>query len=125
MHVYISPILYGLVPLLLWCYVVWKGAETLGLVSGDARKWQTAVTILALTFATVSTGLSAFLLVHAAFTGGYPFYHPVELFCIRVGFLTALVGLVAGPIGRRKLRVPVAVLSAVNLLLWLADAMWQ
>src|SRR5258705_12873103 len=34
--------------------------------------------------------LSVFLFVHAVFTDGYPFYHPVELFCIRFGFSGSL-----------------------------------
>ena len=76
-------------------------------------------------FATVSTVLSAFMFVHATFTGGYPFYHPVELFCIRVGTLTALLGLVATIFGKGRLRLPGGIVSGLNLLMWFADAMAQ
>lgn len=125
MHLYVGSILYALAPLLLWCYVVSKGFKAFGSAEVNDSKWRTAVTVAAFSFATVSTGLSVFLLVHAAFTGGYAFYHPVELFCIRVGFLTALVGLVSGPMSRRKLRLPLVMVSAVNLLLWFMDAVGQ
>ena len=66
-----------------------------------------------------------FLFVHASFTGGYPFYHPVELFCIRYGSLTALLGLIASIVGKGKVRPHVAAISALNLLFWFADAMAQ
>lgn len=80
-----------------------------------------------LCFATASTGLSAFLFVHATLTGGYPYYHPVELFCIGMGSLTALLGLVAAIRGKGKLKLrrSVAAIATLNLLLWFADAMWQ
>jgi hypothetical protein len=42
-------------------------------------KWRAGIFVVGLFFATVSTVLSSFLFVHAAFTGGYTFYHPVEL----------------------------------------------
>jgi hypothetical protein len=58
-------------------------------------------------------------------TGGYPFYHPVELFCIRVGSLTALLGVAAALAGKGKPRLSVAVISSLNFLLWLLDAIWQ
>jgi hypothetical protein len=78
-----------------------------------------------LCLATFSTALSVFLFIHAIITGGYPFYHPVELFCIRFGFLTALLGLVASIVGKGRLRFHVATISTVNLLLWLVDAAAQ
>jgi hypothetical protein len=59
------------------------------------------------------------------FQGGYSFYHPVELFCIRFGFLTALLGLVASVVGKGRLRLHVAAISTVDLLLWLVDAAAQ
>ena len=63
--------------------------------------------------------------IHATVTGGYPFYYPVELFCIRVDSLTALLGLVAALTRKGKLRLPVTVISILNLLLWFMDAMAQ
>ena len=75
--------------------------------------------------ATASTILNAFMFVHAVITGGYPFYHPVELFCIRVGSLTALLGVTCSIIGRGKPRLHIAVISVLNFLVWFADAMAQ
>jgi hypothetical protein len=69
--------------------------------------------------------LSAWLFIHAAFTGGYPFYHPIELFCIRVGTFTGLLGLVMAVAGKGKIRISVTVISIVNLLIWYADALAQ
>ena len=59
------------------------------------------------------------------FTGGYPYYYPVELFYIRIGSLTALLGLVAALLGKGDLRLTVAAISTLNLLVWFADAMAQ
>ena len=74
---------------------------------------------------TFSTVLSVFLFVHAAFTGGYSFYHPVELFCIGFGFLSALFALAGSIVGRGKLLPHVAAISVLNLLLWLVDMVAQ
>src|SRR3977135_3555172 len=63
-------------------------------------KWRSGTFLVGLCFATFSTALSIFLMIHAAFTGGYSFYHPVELFCIRFGGLTALLGIVASIAGK-------------------------
>jgi hypothetical protein len=59
------------------------------------------------------------------FTGGYPFYHPIEMLCIRYGGLSALFGLISSLLARGKVRLHVAVISAVGLLAWFMDAMWQ
>jgi len=58
-------------------------------------------------------------------TGGYDFYHPVELFCIRAGGLTALLGLATALAGKGKVRFSAALISLLNLLLWLMDAVGQ
>jgi hypothetical protein len=88
-------------------------------------KWRAGTFLVGLCFVTFSTALSIFLLVHAAFTGGYSFYHPVELFCIRFGGLTALLGIVAATAGKGTLRIYVVALSTLNLLLWLMDDVAQ
>jgi hypothetical protein len=88
-------------------------------------KWRAGIFVVGLFFATVSTVLSSFLFVHAAFTGGYTFYHPVELLCIRYGALTAFLGILASIAGKGTLRLHLAALSTLNLLIWLADAMAQ
>jgi hypothetical protein len=127
-HYFVSILVSLLVLLTLfltWVYVVWKWFSLQKAADHSVPTWRTVMAICALLSVSISTGLGIFLLVHAAFTGGYPFYHPIELFCIRVGFLTALLGLVAGPMARRKVRLPIAMLSAVNLLLWFMDATSQ
>jgi hypothetical protein len=54
------------------------------------------------TLASFSTGLNIFMTVHAIVTGGYPFYHPVELFCIRA--LSGLPrGTAYGDFGQRQI----------------------
>jgi hypothetical protein len=73
--------------------------------------------------ATVSVTLNSYLYVHAMYTGGYPFYHPVELMCIRWGTLTALLGIVAAAMGTGKGRNPLASISVLNLVLWFAAGM--
>jgi hypothetical protein len=90
-----------------------------------APRWRAVTTVVGLSFATLSTGLSVFLFVHAAFAGGYPFYHPGELFCIRFGSLTELACLVSAMVGKGKPRPHVAVISTLDLLLWFLDAVAQ
>lgn len=80
-------------------------------------KWRAGMFLLALCFATLSTTLSTFLFVHNTFTGGYPFYHPVEMMCIRYGFLIAFFGILASVAGEQALRLHVAALSTLNLFL--------
>ena len=69
--------------------------------------------------ATISVGLWGFLLVHALITRGYPFYHPVEMLCIRLGMLLGLVGLVGAYLAQGELRRPATITSSVVILLWL------
>ncbi len=69
--------------------------------------------------------LAVFLFGHAVITGGYPFYHPVELFCIRYGFLTGLLGLLASIVGKGQLRPHVAAISTLNLVFWFIDTAAQ
>ncbi len=108
-----------------WAYVVWTWFRRLGADQGNIPKWRAVVASVGLFSATISTALSAFLFIHAVITGGYPFYHPVELFCIRAGSLTALLGIVAALLGKANVDAHVAVISTLNLLLWVMDAMGQ
>ena len=64
-----------------------------------------------------STTLLGFLFVHAVFTGGFSFNDPVELFCLRPGFLSAFVGLAASVAGKGRLLPHVATISVINMLL--------
>lgn len=108
-----------------WAYLVWAWLRQIKTEQGNAPKWRVGVAWFGLVAATASTLLSAFLFLHAVVTGGYPFYHPVELFCIGVGSLTALLGIVAAIAGKGKVDGHVAVISTLNLLLWLIDAVGQ
>jgi hypothetical protein len=55
----------------------------------------------------------------------YPFYYPIELLCIRWGFLAGLLGLVASIVVKGKLRLHVAAISIVNLPSWFGEAVAQ
>jgi hypothetical protein len=110
---------------LLCAYVTWEWVRWFGPGEKVTPKWRGATAVAGLCFATFSTVLSVFLFVHAILTGGYPLYHPVELFCIRFGFLAGLIGLAASIMGKGKRRLHVAAISTINLLLWFMDAVAQ
>src|ERR1700730_3176252 len=121
MQLFFDPI-PSLIFLLLCAYVIrqWvKWFRTGEVITPESRA---TATVAGFSFATFSTVPSVFLFVHAAFTGGYRFYHPVELFCIGFGLLSALLGLVFAIVGKGQLRPHVAAISTLNLLLWLMDA---
>ena len=75
--------------------------------------------------ATASALLSLALLVHALLTGGFPFYHPLLLASIRFGFLSSLLGIVLGCVGKGFPRLPAVVCSVLLLFAWLVEAMAQ
>jgi hypothetical protein len=104
---------------LLWCWAAWFRGKP------KVREWRTAVLLVGLLCITVSVALSVYLYVHALYTGGYPFCHPVELMCIRWGSLTALLGIVAASVGKGPGRVPLAIISVLSLMMWFAGAMAQ
>jgi hypothetical protein len=87
--------------------------------------WRAAALLAGILFATISLTLNVFLYVHAMYTGGYPYYHPVELMCIRLGTLTALLGIVAAIVGKGRGRIPLPVISVLNLVMWFAAGMAQ
>jgi hypothetical protein len=108
-----------------WAYVVWCWVQWLRTDQKDIPKWRAAVAFVGLSCATLSTALSAFLFIHAVITGGYTYYHPVELFCIRAGTFTALLGIVGAVAGKGNVDGHVAVISILNLLLWFIDGVSQ
>jgi hypothetical protein len=118
MHLYLRPF-SSLVFLLLCAYVAWEWVTWFRVGNRVTPGWRARTVFAGLCFATLSTVLSVFLFVHATLTGGYPFYHPVELFRIRFGFLTALLGLAASIVGKGGIRPHVAAISTLNLLFWL------
>jgi hypothetical protein len=106
-------------------YVVWTWVTSLkSSHKGNSRR-RTTIAIAGLCCASVSTVLGEFLYIHATLRGGYPFFHPVELFCIRFGMLTAVLGIVSTVMGTGRVRLHVAIISALNLFLWYLDAMGQ
>lgn len=121
---YLRPI-PSLVFLSLCAYVAWVWVLWFRSRENIVPRWRAHTALAGLCFATLTTILSVFLFVHATFTGGYPFYHPIELFCIRFGSLMALLGLIASITGKGKLRLHVAAVSTVNLLFWFIDAVGQ
>lgn len=110
---------------LFWGYVVWSWIRWLRSSEDVRARHRVFVALVGLCLASVSTLISAFLYVHAAFTGGFPLNSAIELLCINAGTLSALLGLVGAFVGAGKLRVPVFIISALNLLLWFIDAAAQ
>ena len=92
-----------------WCWTTWFRSNPKIL-----EKWRSAVLLAGLLSFTFSVMLNAYLYVHASYTGGYPFYHPVELMCIRWGTLTALLGIVAASVGTSSGRIPLAIISVLT-----------
>lgn len=124
MHVYFPSLAIALALLLLWAYIAWKSVKVMS-HAGSLLGWRPGFTFASLVLLTITTGLDVFLLVHAGFTGGYAYYDPVEMFCLRIGSWCALVALVAAPGGMKKLRLSVSLLAVFNLLLWFMDGMAQ
>jgi hypothetical protein len=63
--------------------------------------------------------------VHALITGGFPYCSPPLMLAFRIGFLTALCGVVAALIGKRQLEAPTIVSSLLCLLIRFVEAMAQ
>jgi len=92
-------------------YVIWTWVSFLKSSHEGNSRWGTTFAIAGLCCASISTVLDEFLYIHATLTGGYPFYHPVELFCIRLGMLTAVLGIVSTVVGTGRVRLHVAIIS--------------
>ena len=63
--------------------------------------------------------------MHALFTGGLPYDHPVLMLALRIGFWSAVVGILASLLGKGLLEVPTIVSSVLCLLIWLMEAIAQ
>lgn len=84
------------------------------------------VLFVGLCLATCSTALCVFLIVHAILTGGYSYYHPIEMLCLALGCLTASLGFVYAVLaGRGRLSPHIALLSVINAVIWIMDAIRQ
>lgn len=90
-----------------------------------APRWRSAVTLFG--FLTVNVSLAVFIAVgvHAIFTGGLPYYHPVLILAFRIGFLAALMGMLAALIGKGQLDKPTIISSLLCLLIWFAEGLAQ
>src|ERR1700747_2415786 len=101
-----SVIVWGL--LLAFCvYVVrswvrWFRVE----VKLSPPRWRSGITTIGFGASTVSLTVIVTLGVHAFITGGLPYYSPPLMMAFRMGFLTALCGVLAALIGKGQLEVP-------------------
>jgi len=120
MNLHLAPI--ALLIFLLGC-LAWNWVKWVRPYEKEYPTWRTVTMAAGLCFATISSIFLAVLYEHTAIAGGSIAYGQVELFCIRVGFPTALLGLVAARTGKGKVRKSVVVVSTVNLLIWYAAAM--
>ena len=118
-------VFYGLL-IALCAYVVrswlrWSRAE----VKLSPPRWRSGIATIGFGASTASLTLIVALCVHALITGGFPYYSPPLMLAFRVGFLTALCGVVASLIGKGQLEVPTIVSSLLCLLIWFAEGIAQ
>ena len=123
-----SVLAYALVLILSW-YVVatwisWFRNKTKPIESRWGR-WRRNITVLGFALASVSLLIINALVVHAFITGGLPYYHPLLVFAFRVGFLSALLGMLAAFMGTGQLENPTIAVSGLCLLIWLVEAFAQ
>lgn len=120
-----SVIVWGL--LIAFCvYVVrswvrWFRAE----VKLSPPRWRSGITTIGFGASTASLTVIVTLGVHAFITGGLPYYSPPLMMAFRVGFLTALYGVLAALIGKGQLEVPTIISSLLCLLIWFVEALAQ
>jgi len=88
-------------------------------------RWRSGITIIGFGASTTSLAVIVALGAHALITGGLPYYHPILMLAFRVGFLTALGGVLAALIGTGQLEVPTTFSSLLCLLIWFVEAMAQ
>jgi hypothetical protein len=120
-----SVVVYGLL-IVLCAYVVrtwlrWSRAE----VKLSPPRWRSGIATIGFGASTASLTLVVALGVHALITGGLPYYSPPLMLGFRVGFLTALCGVLAALIGKGQLEVPTIVSSLLCLLIWFVEAIAQ
>jgi hypothetical protein len=84
--------------------------------------WRKAIAVSGFVACTASVFLLAVLAIHGLVTGGFPFDDPTLVLVFRLGFLTALFGLIAGVIGNGSLQKPSLACSAFVLFMWALQA---
>ena len=58
-------------------------------------RWRNCIALIGFAAASSSLGLILALAIHAFVTGGFPYYHPVLMTAMGLGFLLSFVGIVA------------------------------
>jgi hypothetical protein len=82
--------------------------------------WRSYFAFAATSLAGVSVLVWIVVGIWAQAIGWFPFYDPVLMRLYAWGFLTGFAGLVAGLVGKGKLRWPACGVSALMTFLWLA-----
>ena len=88
-------------------------------------RWRSVTTLFGFALTTASFLIIAALAVHAVITGGLPYYDRVLMGAMRVGILTALVGMAAAFIGTGQLENPTIAVSGLCLLIWFVEELAQ
>jgi hypothetical protein len=88
-------------------------------------QWRSIVTTFGFAASSSSLLVIIVLAIHAVITGGFPYYSPPLMLAFRVGFLTALAGILAALVGKGPLEVPTIISSTLCLLIWFVEAMAQ
>lgn len=105
----------------LWTWLGWiQSGEKLAI-----PKWRGVAAVIGFTSTTTSLLLILVLAVHALLTGGFPYYHPTLMLAFAIGFLTAMLGVVAAIAGKGPLEVPTIISSILCLLIWFVEAIAQ
>jgi hypothetical protein len=99
-------------------WIRWSHAQ----VKLTAPRWRSGITTLGFAASTASLIVIVAIGVHALFTGGLPYYSPLQMMAVRVGFLTALCGMLAALIGKGQLEVPTVISSLLCLLIWFVES---
>jgi hypothetical protein len=88
-------------------------------------RWRSGITTIGFGASTACLTVIVTLGVHAFVTGGLPYYSPPLMMAFRVGFLTALCGVLAALLGKGQLKVPTIISSLLCLLIWFVEAIAQ
>lgn len=103
------------------CWVRWFRAE----VKLSPPRWRSGITTIGFGASSASLTVIVALGVRAFITGGLPYYSPPLMMAFRVGFVTALCGVLAALLGKGQLEVPTIISSLLCLLVWFVEALAQ
>jgi hypothetical protein len=79
-------------------------------------KWRSGVTTFGFSACTVSLVTILLLMLYAAVSSGLTPYHPISVLAYRTIFVTSLLAIVAGIVGKGPLETPTFVCSILCLL---------